>query len=269
MHKIETVRGYHYGTKKARLYRDIAVERRTWRDRLEDVLLLCVLFNSHRMYKDRLESTRPKGYVYLPDFRELIRSLLVEWSDSNLLATVFVSTNVAFLALPNINALAQTALLISTLFSMLSIVMGVHHVWRHSRRVDADDEDASRYLRLPPRTPRQPDATRVPPRAPARGAPLGDPLLHRRHRRVLLRRQRKRAHAHAPRHSVRRAPRAHGPSLLRRVARTAEERAGGGPCARRRRGEGRELVREAGLKNKVRRMKIARAQVMDGNRVRG
>ncbi|KAH9060600.1 hypothetical protein EDB87DRAFT_595306 [Lactarius vividus] len=151
MHKIETVRErYHYGTKKARVYRDIAVERRTWRDRLEDVLLFCVLFNSHRTYKDRLESTRPKGHVYLPDFRELIKSLLVEWSDSNLLATVFVSANVAFLALPNINALAQTASLISTLFSILSIVIGVHHVWRHRRRVDVDDEDASRYLRLRP-----------------------------------------------------------------------------------------------------------------------
>ena len=92
MLKIETVRErYHYGTKKARLYRDIAVEKRTWRDRLEDVLLFCVLFSSHRTYKDRLESTRPKGHVYLPDFRELIKSLLVEWSDSNLLATVFVS----------------------------------------------------------------------------------------------------------------------------------------------------------------------------------
>lgn len=151
MLKIETVRErYHYGTKKARLYRDIAVEKRTWRDRLEDVLLFCVLFNSHRTYKDRLESTRPKGHVYLPDFRELIKSLLVEWSDSNLLATVFVSANVAFLALPNINALSQTASLVSTLFSMLSIVIGVHHVWRHRRRADADDEDASQYLRLRP-----------------------------------------------------------------------------------------------------------------------
>ncbi|KAH8996354.1 hypothetical protein EDB92DRAFT_1942733 [Lactarius akahatsu] len=75
MHKIETVcERYHYGTKKARLYHDIAVERRTWRDRLEDMLLFCVLFNSHRTYKDRLESTRPKGHVYLPDFRELIKS---------------------------------------------------------------------------------------------------------------------------------------------------------------------------------------------------
>ncbi|KAH9177753.1 hypothetical protein EDB89DRAFT_2064711 [Lactarius sanguifluus] len=125
MHEIETVRErYHYGTKKARLYRDIAVERRTWRDRLEDVFLFCVLFNSQG--------------------QELIKSLLVEWSDSNLLATVFVScppflmlhtrANVAFLAPPNINALAQTASLVSTLFSILSIVMGVHHAWRHRRR---------------------------------------------------------------------------------------------------------------------------------------
>ena len=92
MLKIETVRErYHYGTKKARMYRDIAVEKRTWREGLQDVLLFCVLFNSQRTYKDRLESTRPKGHVYLPDFRELISSLLVEWSDSNLLATVFVS----------------------------------------------------------------------------------------------------------------------------------------------------------------------------------
>ena len=119
MIKIEIVRErYHYGTKDARLYRDIAVEKPTWRGRLLDVLLFCVFFNTHGTYKIRLESTRPKGHVYLPDFRELMRSLLVEWSDSNLLATVFVSyvllspllisfftntftsANVAFLAVP-------------------------------------------------------------------------------------------------------------------------------------------------------------------------
>lgn len=92
MIKIQVVRErYHYGTKDARLYRDVAVAKPTWRERLLDVFLLCVFFNTHGTYKIRLESTRPKGHVYLPDFRELIRSLLVEWSDSNLLATVFVS----------------------------------------------------------------------------------------------------------------------------------------------------------------------------------
>ncbi|KAH9006550.1 hypothetical protein EDB86DRAFT_3098166 [Lactarius hatsudake] len=128
MHKIETVRErYHY-----------------------DVLLFCVLFNSHRTYNDRPESTWPKGHVYLPDFRELKKSLLVEWLDSDLLATVFVSANVAFPALPVINALAQIASLTSTLFSMLPVVIGVHHVWRHRQHVDGDDEDASWYPRLRP-----------------------------------------------------------------------------------------------------------------------
>jgi hypothetical protein len=94
MIKIEAVRErYHYRTKEARLYRDIAVDApsRTWRERLLDLLLLSLFFNSHGTYRDRLESTRPKGHVYLPDFRDLMSSLLVEWSDSNLLATVFVS----------------------------------------------------------------------------------------------------------------------------------------------------------------------------------
>ena len=96
MIKIEAVRErYHYGTKEARLYRDVAVvavDERTWRERLLlDPFLFCLFFNAHRTYKDRLEGTRPKGHVYLPDFRELMSSLLVEWSDSNLLATVFVS----------------------------------------------------------------------------------------------------------------------------------------------------------------------------------
>ncbi|KAI0301621.1 hypothetical protein B0F90DRAFT_322641 [Multifurca ochricompacta] len=149
MIKIEAVRElYHYGTKKARVYRDIAVETPTWRKRLVDVLLFCVFFNSHRTYRERLESTRPKGHVYLPDFRELMKSLLVEWSDSNLLATVFVSANVAFLSVPNNSAFPQIASLCSTLFSMLSIVIGVHHVWRHRRRAEADDNEASQYLRL-------------------------------------------------------------------------------------------------------------------------
>ena len=120
MIKIEAVRErYHYGTKDARLYRDIAVavsgsgsgsnsnsdERRTWRSRLLDFVLASLFFNSHGTYRDRLESTRPKGHVYLPDFRELMSSLLVEWSDSNLLATVFVSyvfftSSVAVVTLP-------------------------------------------------------------------------------------------------------------------------------------------------------------------------
>jgi len=215
MTKIESVRErYHYGTKHARLYRDIAIDKptATWRSRLLlDVLLFSLFFNSHRTYRDRLAATRPKGHVYLPDFRELMNDLLVEWSDSNLLATVFLSyvplssaqlssvpvhwqqpasflliymcthaqivchsfhsANAAFLAVPvrpgvidssknenkqkrhadpptpppqNIAALPQTASLCSMLFSMLSLVIGVHHVWRHRRRANATEHEAVR-----------------------------------------------------------------------------------------------------------------------------
>ena len=38
----------------------------------------------------------------------------------------------------------QTASLCSILFSMLSMVIGVHHVWRHCRRADADDDEVVR-----------------------------------------------------------------------------------------------------------------------------
>ncbi|KAI0064299.1 hypothetical protein BV25DRAFT_1914504 [Artomyces pyxidatus] len=154
MAKIEAVRErYHYGTKEARLYRDIAIPSPTLRTKAIDGLLSGLMFGAHKMYRERLEQTRPKGYVYLPDFQELMRSLLVEWSDANLLATVFVSANVAFLAVPNLNSLQRTASLASTLLSMLSIVIGVHHVWRHRRRVDAEEPKARQYLRCNP-TPR-------------------------------------------------------------------------------------------------------------------
>lgn len=52
------------------------------------------------MYQTRLPGTRVKGAVYLPDFRKLMQQSLDEWADSNLLVTVFVSANVAFLAVP-------------------------------------------------------------------------------------------------------------------------------------------------------------------------
>jgi hypothetical protein len=78
MIKIEAVwELYRYGTKEARLYREIAVETPTWRRHLVDILLFYV-FNSHRTYRARLEGTRPKGHVYLPDFRDLVSSLLIE-----------------------------------------------------------------------------------------------------------------------------------------------------------------------------------------------
>ncbi|KAA1466618.1 hypothetical protein DENSPDRAFT_831480 [Dentipellis sp. KUC8613] len=141
---------YQYGTQGSRIYRDVAVAEPTWQVKIVDGLLFLFLFGVHRMYRERLERTRPGGIIYLPDFQNMMKSLLVEWADSNLLATVFVSANVAFLAVPNVNSLQRTASLASTLFSMLSIVTGMHHIWRHRRRIDCELEDAIQYLRIDP-----------------------------------------------------------------------------------------------------------------------
>ncbi|TFY71970.1 hypothetical protein EVG20_g1013 [Dentipellis fragilis] len=143
---------YQYGTQGSRIYRDIAVAEPTWQVKIVDGLLFLFLFGVHRMYRERLERTRPGGIIYLPDFQNMMKSLLVEWAGeySNLLATVFVSANVAFLAVPNVNSLQRTASLASTLFSMLSIVTGMHHIWRHRRRIDCELEDAIQYLRIDP-----------------------------------------------------------------------------------------------------------------------
>jgi fatty-acid desaturase len=41
-----------------------------------------------------------------------------------------------------IDALQKTASLASSLFAMMSITVGVHHVWRHRSKVDALYQDA-------------------------------------------------------------------------------------------------------------------------------
>lgn len=133
---------YHWGTPENRIYRNVAIPEPS---RLEMILTL-PLFGAHSMYRTRLQGTRVKGAVYLPDFRKLMQQFLDEWADSNLLATVFVSANVAFLAVPGIDALQKTASLASSLFAMMSITVGVHHVWQHRSKVDAPHQDAESYL---------------------------------------------------------------------------------------------------------------------------
>ncbi|KIM75256.1 hypothetical protein PILCRDRAFT_684143 [Piloderma croceum F 1598] len=137
---------YKYGTTEARIYRDVAVPKPALAVRVLDAVLMLILFGAHLMYRKRLQSTRVKGVVYVPDFQSLMQSLVVEWADSNLLATVLVSANVAFLSVPGINGLQRTASLASSLFAMTSIVVGVHHVWQHRQKGSAEPEEAAKYL---------------------------------------------------------------------------------------------------------------------------
>ncbi|KAG1848887.1 hypothetical protein F4604DRAFT_1959624 [Suillus subluteus] len=97
MTEVEKSRArYHWGTPEIRIYRNVAIPEFS----LLEIILTLPLFGAHSMYRTRLQESRVTGAVYLPDFRKLMQQFLDEWVDFNLLATIFVSTNVAFLAVP-------------------------------------------------------------------------------------------------------------------------------------------------------------------------
>ncbi|KAI0941081.1 hypothetical protein AcV7_002728 [Taiwanofungus camphoratus] len=135
-----------HGTRDAQLYRPVVVAPPTWRVKAADVALAPVLFGVQRMYRVRLEGVRVKGVMYEPDLRDLFENFLAEWSDSNLLATVFIGANIGFLAIADITSMQRTALLASSVFAVTSVVSGVHHVWQHRTKVDASPEEAQEYM---------------------------------------------------------------------------------------------------------------------------
>jgi hypothetical protein len=57
------------------------------------------------------------------------------------MSTIFYSANIGFLAL-TITDNGKTASIISALFAIGSIVVGLHHVWRHRVHVSTDAEQA-------------------------------------------------------------------------------------------------------------------------------
>ncbi|KAJ7470197.1 hypothetical protein B0H11DRAFT_2237783 [Mycena galericulata] len=147
MFEIETARTrYGYGTSWARMYRDIAIPESTWSLAMWDVVLGVVMCGTHKNYRTRLYSTAPKGFISIPDFRRLMRNFMSEWADSNLVATVLVSVNVGFLALPNMSSLVRSFSLVSSLCAMTSIITGLHHVWDHREKTETEIEDARQYL---------------------------------------------------------------------------------------------------------------------------
>ncbi|CCL99557.1 uncharacterized protein FIBRA_01575 [Fibroporia radiculosa] len=147
MVRIEASRTKHkHGTHESKLYRDGAIDAPGWQVKVLDLLVVLLLLGMQRMYRLRLQSARVKGVVNADALRELFEHFLDEWADSNLLATVFIGANIGFLAVSGIDSLQQTALLVSTVFSTMSVVAGVHHTWQHRTKVDASPEEASHYL---------------------------------------------------------------------------------------------------------------------------
>ncbi|KAJ3512581.1 hypothetical protein NLJ89_g3441 [Agrocybe chaxingu] len=79
------------------------------------------------------------------EWSRLMTTLITEWSDTNLLATVTLSANTAFLAL-NLSGIARTSSIASTLFAIGSIVIGLHHVWKHRDQREARISELSFYI---------------------------------------------------------------------------------------------------------------------------
>ncbi|KAJ7778014.1 hypothetical protein DFH07DRAFT_1056339, partial [Mycena maculata] len=147
MNRIEASREwYKHGTPGARMYRDVAIPKSTWNVRVWDSILGIILCGTHKNYRTRLQSTAPHGIISLLDFRHLMCNFMSEWEDSNLVATVLLSVNVGFLAVPNLKGLERSSALVSSLCAMTSIITGLHHVWQHREKKDTEFGDAREYL---------------------------------------------------------------------------------------------------------------------------
>ncbi|PCH40717.1 hypothetical protein WOLCODRAFT_162479 [Wolfiporia cocos MD-104 SS10] len=145
MIKVEEDRHEHrYGKQDWQLYRSVAIDGPTWQVKLMDFFLSLVLFGIQRMYRLRLQGAYIKGRVDADGLGDLFEHFLDEWADSNLLATVFIGANIGFLA--NISNMQKTALLVSSVFAVMSVAIGVHHIWQHRTKVDASPEEAKHYL---------------------------------------------------------------------------------------------------------------------------
>ncbi|TFK32373.1 hypothetical protein BDQ12DRAFT_692582 [Crucibulum laeve] len=112
-----------------------------------DLFIGVLFFYAPLTYIQRLNSVWAGGIVSYVGWQGLLDSLLAEWSDSNLLATVILSANMAFLALTNSTAWAVSASIVSTFFSIGSIVIGLHHVWRHRDKRESTAAQAGIYFR--------------------------------------------------------------------------------------------------------------------------
>ncbi|KAJ6488857.1 hypothetical protein C8R45DRAFT_1213494 [Mycena sanguinolenta] len=118
-----------------------AWELATW-----DLFLAVILCGTHENYRVRLEAAMPKRIIRLPKFRNLVRTLLSEWADSNLIATVILAVNVAFLGIPGLAPLPRSASIVSSICALTSLITGLHHIWQHREKTDAEHEDVKEYL---------------------------------------------------------------------------------------------------------------------------
>ncbi|TCD68641.1 hypothetical protein EIP91_010296 [Steccherinum ochraceum] len=119
---------------------------KTWSLRLAEILLRILLMRLYTSYWRRLVHVREGVSINLLGFRSMLPEFLAEWSDSNLLATVLVGASVTFLSLSDITRFQKSVFLISTMFSTLSIALGLYQTWHHRAKLHADIIEACKYM---------------------------------------------------------------------------------------------------------------------------
>ncbi|KAF8589582.1 hypothetical protein K439DRAFT_1657822 [Ramaria rubella] len=121
-------------------------EPSTLLQRTMDGCLLVLCFGIHQRYRERFRRTHTTTGLHVETFQMSLERTLQEWEDSNLLGTVFVLANMSFLSLSSIPMQTRTIVLVSTFFSMASILAGMYLVEKHRLVSEADIDNTWLYL---------------------------------------------------------------------------------------------------------------------------
>jgi len=99
-------------------------------------LIFILFFNIPSKYSARISGLHQGGMYYDDEWCSVIAEMLKEWSDTNLLASVVLSSSMALLAVPDIKSQVQAAGLLSVLCSVASLLIGIHNLWQHQAYAD-------------------------------------------------------------------------------------------------------------------------------------
>ncbi|KAF8468648.1 hypothetical protein JB92DRAFT_3059075 [Gautieria morchelliformis] len=113
--------------------------------RVLDIFLLILCFGGHIRYRKRFRRTHTNAGVHLATFRASVAGTLQEWSDCNLLGTVFITANMLFL-ISDLSQAQQTLVVVSTCCALASVIVGMYLAWQHRPKTEADISQAFDYL---------------------------------------------------------------------------------------------------------------------------
>ncbi|EJD37734.1 hypothetical protein AURDEDRAFT_187983 [Auricularia subglabra TFB-10046 SS5] len=123
-----------------------AVATHPWYWRVANV---APFFGTANLYLGRLKTLKDSRSGDIVDTRKwhtYVKTLVKEWSDSSLLATVLIAATVGLLAVPNVTWDIQLVLFLSILFSVGSVFVGMFFMWQHQIHGDSAGDVGADYL---------------------------------------------------------------------------------------------------------------------------